>query len=716
MTVREQNGVAQSAGTAAPGARARRGCAPAAWVRRGAVRVLGGVLFSSFGFVGPAVAQAPRDTVPRGAAGPRADTVTYRLEGLVVEATRPVTTMVGASAVELRVDSVAAVPSPTLGEVLRRMPLLRVRRNSRGEDQPSLRGVEERQLAVLVDGIPITLGWDNRTDLSLVPLNAAREVTLVRGLSSVLAGPNALGGVIMVGITGGPFPERLTQPFGLQTGIAHTGALSVAGEAAGLWRFGEGGLLVRAGAGYRDSPGLARPGEVLQPAGGERLLLNTDFTHRNGFVAARYRGAGGSWVSLSSLAFLATRGVLPELHVREPRLWRIPAVWRSVTAFSGGTGWRATRWGEGDVEVMVGVDVGGQEIAAYDSFAFLRVVGQQTDRVRTLSLRVLGEHTLGPGIVRSALTVADTRNELQDPDGAGLYVQRLWSVGLESEQPLGGSGGALMKPVLSLGLSADGASTPETGGRPPRGAIRAWGARLAGSVLVGGRARIHGGVSRKVRFPSLRELYSGALGRFEPNPALGPEVLKVGEVAVTGTAGRVEGQLTVFQQRLEGAIVRASLPGRKFRRENRNEVRSTGVELLANGRFGAVSVGADLTLQDVELLDPTAPAGEGRAEYQPEIAGGLRLYAPLPLRAAGWASFSHVGRQYCVHPDLGRMVAVEPSAAVDVGAVRRFPGGGGGRPPIAVSVTVANLTDATVYEQCGLPREGRTLRVQVEVF
>ncbi|MBI4522009.1 MAG: hypothetical protein HY701_14325, partial [Gemmatimonadetes bacterium] len=112
----------------------------------------------------------------------------------------------------------------------------------------------------------------------------------------------------------------------------------------------------------------------------------------------------------------------------------------------------------------------------------------------------------------------------------------------------------------------------------------------------------------------------------------------------------------------------------------------------------------------------TAPAGERRPEYQPEVSGALRLHAPLPLDLSAWTSLSHVGRQYCVHPDLQRTVTLESSRWLDVGAVRRIDSRAAGIPPVTISLIVSNVTDAVIYEQCGLPREGRTLRLQVEVF
>ena len=87
---------------------------------------------------------------------------------------------------------------PTLEQVLRQTPFVLVRQNSRGEVELSVRGSDSRQAALLLDGLPLTLGWDHRTDASLIPTTGVRRVTLVRGLSSVLTGPNALGGVIAV--------------------------------------------------------------------------------------------------------------------------------------------------------------------------------------------------------------------------------------------------------------------------------------------------------------------------------------------------------------------------------------------------------------------------------------------------------------------------------------------------------------------------------------
>lgn len=140
----------------------------------------------------------------------------FRLDGIRVVASRRLTVTSGVGVVEMHLDSLGSVPIPTLEQALREMPLVRVRENSRGEAQPSLRGATDQHIAVLVDGVPLTLGWDHRTDLSIIPLTSARSIRLLRGLSSVLYGPNVLAGVVSIDVArgverlGGPPPATLS--------------------------------------------------------------------------------------------------------------------------------------------------------------------------------------------------------------------------------------------------------------------------------------------------------------------------------------------------------------------------------------------------------------------------------------------------------------------------------------------------------------------------
>ncbi|MFS8637870.1 MAG: hypothetical protein FWJ74_07270, partial [Gemmatimonadota bacterium] len=97
-----------------------------------------------------------------------------------------------------------------------------------------------------------------------------------------------------------------------------------------------------------------------------------------------------------------------------------------------------------------------------------------------------------------------------------------------------------------------------------------------------------------------------------------------------------------------------------------------------------------------------------KPEYQPSVAGKLDWMVPLPLEASGTVSAAYVGKQWCIDPDGGGDIALDPSSRVDIALER-----GIGR--FLVRASLDNLADAAVYDQCGLPQPGRTLRFQLRL-
>jgi iron complex outermembrane receptor protein len=657
-------------------------------------------------------------------------TQVIEVQGVTVVVPRPVSTTGGVSAVEVNLDSMVVQPAPTLEQILREMPLVQIRRNSRGEAQPALRGGEDRQIAVLVDGVPLTLGWDARTDLSIIPAAAAQKLNLIRGLSSVLHGPNVLGGVVELDIARGAGRQRPPRPFQADLGVNHVGAWSLGLAGGTFLESGSGTWVLRGGFGHQARDGFVLPHDVGGGDGMNRdlltrdgdLRLNTDESSFDGFLSARYLSDSGRWMSLSATGFGTERGVAPEAHVADPRLWRYPSQKRFVTALSGGTGQRATPWGQGDLEGSLGIDLGSTKIDAYETSDYREVTGGEDSDDKTLTLRLLGDHSLGGlGEIRGAFTYADVNHdEVLDGVEKNAYRQRLWSLGGEVEFGFDGVSGPSGPggSRLTLGLAVDGADTPETADKPALGRLWDWGGRIGGTTLVlQDQVLLHGALSRRTRFPALRELYSGALGRFEPNPELRPEVLTGAEFGFTLNGMGLELQTVGFHQRLTDGIVRTSVntpEGRKYKRINQDEIRSTGLEFLASGSLGLLGLSGDLTLQRVRGFTPEGD--EVRLEYEPEAAGRVSASLPLFLKMEGTATARFVGSQYCQNPEVGGLQSFDGSRHLDLGVRRVFGFFGAGLSRTEASLRLSNVTDAVVLDQCGLPQPGRTLELQLRVW
>jgi iron complex outermembrane receptor protein len=671
-----------------------------------------------------ALAPAPsgaqvRDTLPP------PDTTVFRVEGIRVQASRPVTTVGGASAVEITLDSLSLPAGATTEQVLRELPMLHVRTNSRGEAEVTVRGSESRQVAVLFDGVPLTLSWDGRTDVSVLPVGAAADVTFVRGLSTLLHGPNVLGGVVEMNVGRGErYPDRSSLSAGASVDDAGGYGLSASGDLP--FETGDGEGMIRVGASYRDTPGFPLPDGVSEPLDtGDDLRLNTDAASVNGFLAVRHRWDGGTWGSLSASSFQARRGIGAELGSEDARFWRYPDIRRTIVALSGGTGHRDTPWGQGDLEASLGLDVGSTEINSYTSRAYDQLDGVELGDSRTLTLRLLGDHTLGSRAdLRGSFTVSDIRHDLTQDGVSDAYQQRLMSLAGETIVRLAQDAGSLRALRLTLGAAWDRGSTPRTGGRESLGTLDDWGARAGLSALLGnGETLLHVGASRRGRFPSLRESYSEALNRFVPNPDLRPEHLVSMEGGITTRLGNGDLQVVGFRNDLDGAIRRITVPGALpgepslRQRVNADELTATGVEILFSQSFGVLGVGGDFTLQSVKLTDPgTAVSSE--PENMPEQSGSAYLRFPILAGIDGTAEVEYTGPQFCQDPDTGADVELDGGNWFNAALSRVWDLSAAG--PVGrrmeTRASVSNLADTALYDQCGLPRPGRLFQLSVRVF
>lgn len=640
-----------------------------------------------------------------------------RLRTVTVSATRAAATVGGASAVVIRPTELRTTPAPALEQALREAPFIHVRQNSRGEMELSVRGSDSRQAAVLIDGVPITLGWDHRTDPSLIPLTGAERLTVVRGLGSLLNGPNTLGGTIEVVTEATAFrtPGRRVT---LGAGVDEFG--SVVGSLTGGRAFdaGSGSFSMRGGLAYRQRDGLSLPNGTADPTARDGLRTNSDLEEIDGFASVRWANAMGRSIGLTVSAFNAEKGVPPEEHIGGPRLWRYPYHRRTLAALSASTGSFMTPLGFGSLTVGVGRNAGRLKVESYTDRSYTAIEGEELGDEEALTMRALFTHSLGSATLRAGWTGADIRYEETLPPAAPVdYRQRLNSTGAELEAPLGA------QTSFTGGLVFDRSRNLETGGReadPQPFDDVGWRLGLTHDL---GAWSLQASVSERSRFPALRELYSGALNRFTPNPDLKPERLMSVEGGFTlsgsSTGTRSSIQVTGFRHQLDDAVVRITLSNpTRFMRVNRDRIESTGAEAVAGLTFGAdpdrtVSLSADALVQRITVFDETAGDAERHAENNPEVRGRLELGVPLPWRLRGFATTRHTGRQYCLNADTQSWMTLGAATATDLAVQHTSTVTSGPFRSMRTVLSFDNVGNVSVFDQCGLPQPGRTLRLMV---
>jgi iron complex outermembrane receptor protein len=649
-----------------------------------------------------------------------------RLPGLRISVERLVAEEAGAARLVVPLDTLSPEIASTLEDVLRATPLIRIRRNARGQAQPFLRGGDDRQVAVLIDGIPITLGYDHRADLSTVPLSGARSLALTRGPAPLGFGPNVTLGAIEIDIAGGA--ASTPPPGGLRLAVTGTAPAQVRaeGRSGGRLDLGSRILDVRVGGSLVDRRGLAvasglEPSPWLEGADGRRMA--SDLRRVGAFASARLgRPAPESgqphrsgWVGLTALVNDGERGVEPETHVDAPRFWRYPEEGGTMLAGSAGTPSLATAIGDLAGSLHAGLRTSDLVIDEYASSAYDEVRRVERWDDRTTTFRGVLELRPGPAAtLRVAGTAASTRHlEAIDDRAAQRYRQRLWSGSVESTW-------SLRDVEVDLGAAVDAADTPASGDKPELERQETWGARvgLAWSARPG--LRLHTAAARRARFPSLRELYAGPLSRFEPNPDLAPERLAAVEGGATWTGRTGTLQVVAFHRDLADGIVRVTLPSSgpgsgppRFQRQNLDLIRSSGFEVLVDVTSGPVDIRGDVTLQRVRGSEDGT---ERDVDYAPAFAGSVALgtevaWAVRAEVAARWES-----DQTCRSPGTPDRTefSSDPSMNLELRRdLRARAAGPLGR--LEGTVRFDNLTDAAVFDQCGLPRPGRTVSVGIRV-
>lgn len=692
------------------------------------------VSFDREGFPAPARAMLAAmllagAAAPAGSENPAPeDTARYHLNEVVVSVPRPNSTPGGGTAVEVSLDSLAIPPAPSLEEALEELPALQVRTNSRGEAELGTRGSGSRDVLLLLDGAPISLGWDGRTDASVIPASAPTRLRFLHGPSSMLYGPNALGGVVEVDVgrsagRGAGSREASSSSLQLEGGYDASEGHRLAAAVTTGGEHGSGGRwILRFGAGHRDSPGVPLASGVSEPipAANEDLRLNTDVEQTDGFATFHWSDRDGAWGSLSALSFQAERGIAAQLGVADDdaRFWRYPHIARTLLVASGGTGLaNSPLGGQGELRASLGHDRGESEIEQYGSRAYDTVTGFEDGKDRTNTFRLEADQSFGiGGLVRTAFTWVGVRHDEFLPAGASRYRQNLWSAAGEMSREFARRGDWGLR--ANLGAAWDGADTPESGGKPSFGQLDDWGGRLAISAVSERHGTVaHASVARRARFPSLRELYSGALGTFEPNPALRPERLLAYETGISAPMAGGHLQAVLFHHRLKDVVVRTRTPASTFKRVNRDRLTSTGLELIGTRRIGRVALEADVVVQTVEL-ENTASGSAGEPENLPEVAGTLRLSAPV---AAGWrvgAEAEYTGDQFAIDPaaDADTELNGRTVYAVRLGRTWTLRGDGAAWwSRLETQLAVENARDTAVYDQFGLPRPGRLLRVEARL-
>ena len=121
----------------------------------------------------------------------------YTLGEVVVSAKKAGVESVGTTR-EITAEDIQSRGAETLDEAIRLLPGVSVRVGAQGIPRVDIRGMRSRHVILLLDGVPFNSTFDGQFDPSIITVENIERIKLSYGSHSVLYGSGALGGVINI--------------------------------------------------------------------------------------------------------------------------------------------------------------------------------------------------------------------------------------------------------------------------------------------------------------------------------------------------------------------------------------------------------------------------------------------------------------------------------------------------------------------------------------
>ena len=513
------------------------------------------------------------------------------------------TTISEVTAEELRTRTVN-----NLGEALELLPGVQFRvGRSKNEQQVTVRGFEQENVLILMDGIPISIPYEGQFNLQDIPAQNIESIKLVKGVGSALYGANQMGGVInIISKQGEEKPHFSAQYEGSQYATHNI-------QVGHGWKIGP--FSYYGAFSHRESNGYPLPGTFTLPQdvldsmaaspSNPPSIPNVPIPPNSGSRDnADYSRNAFTLTGMVDLNPRNTLGVSFEHYDNEYGSPPAP-IYREHKKgfFYFPRYWRFTDWNRSTVNVMEESRVSdGLTIKArffYDAYDnLLNIYDGPTyttqDRIGPPSGSSLyDDYDAGFSVygywkkiprneIRAALNY---RRDVHEETFAGGPKDRLsadtWSVGIEDEIKLNN------KLALTPGISIDFYDKREryqsSESLPPGEDISSVNPQLGVSFDASTKVNLYGSVGRKSRFPTMRNLYADGVIGPQGNPDLKEESTIAVEI---GSKVFANSRLTLggafFYNNIDGLI---NFDNQIGRFEQYADAAITGFELSAKGRI-----------------------------------------------------------------------------------------------------------------------------------
>jgi outer membrane cobalamin receptor len=483
-----------------------------------------------------------------------------------------------ATVVKLPAWKIEDLKAYELSEAIKYAPGIYVTSGDKNEYSLKIRGMDPRRIALLIDGVPVYEPYYSSFNLKTVATQGIHSIQITKGASSVLYGPNTMGGIVNV-ITRRPAAKP---ELSFQAGFGEKDTKNLAFNTSFSWKQ----LAFSGNALYQGSKAFYTPSENDGP----RLLRsNSDYERLNLAAKIYYTPSAGTELMVDAGIYKSQYGMPAATFIQKARYWKF----KNWDRYSLNAGGYMSLGGNSTLRFRAFMVNYQNTLDQYRDAAMTKRQFESTFDNTVAGLFVLGDISIDSNNSLKA-GVNYQHDQARTQDDIGLpwteFNQGTYSAGIEDHFSLARNW------KLIGGLSLDyldkfiGKNTSKV--NPMIG--------LKFTPLD--TLDLHLSFSAKSRFPSMRSMYSPSSG----NPSLHSERGTNSEFGFTYNSGAILISGAVFMNSFKDMIDTYTIDGIK-RYYNVAKARVNGFELQVQKTLGRFEGTANYTYLDHKNVSENRP-------------------------------------------------------------------------------------------------------------
>jgi iron complex outermembrane recepter protein len=556
--------------------------------------------------------------------------------------------------------------------------------SGKNEARLSIRGFDQRQISVMIDGAPVYIPYDGSFDLNTLQLAGFSRVSVSKSTPSILYGPNSMGGSINL------ITENPVKPFSARL-------LYQNGSSQNL-NIGLNGIFSRfywiASFGLSESDGFTLPKKFSSTANEDGSKRdNSSFNSKSGILKF------GSYLSdnLNMALTLShtdnSKDIPVNVYTARPRYWKY------------------SEWNKSLANLMLTSSLSSYVTLKGNVFfeKFRNVLDSYDDNTYTTQTKkssfhsTYDDHSYGLNLSSYISTEIlpltkiiflykrDTHKEQSNYNQPfRRYEAEMLTAGIEEEFYF------TSKLISTAGISYD-RMVPvfaENNSLRPSGSAINGNLGLRYNLSV--NSNLYMNAARKSRFPTLKEFYSELLGSYLANPELSAEQNYSVETGAVSEFYEITIAAALFYNDVSNLIQVVSLPGNVRQYQNIDKAELKGIELEMGYMFPFVN-----TALSYNYLSARNTADNSYLPHRPAEVINLLLNKNYESGFEWNTETSFISKQHSFNSDTGELVRLSDYLLLNARiAYRVFS-------YASIYLRVNNITDKLYETEYGFPQPGR---------